>query len=100
MRFFFYRVGKKVDNWKLYPNALIELGRICKPSTGRAVLLTHDTKAMAQVSWIVINIIMTVIQILQALKANFHLWKKKWISWVNVGGLKTAVYELVRTKAI
>ena len=50
------RVGKKVDNWKLYPNALTELGRICKPNTGRAILLTHDTKAMAQVRQIIKNV--------------------------------------------
>ena len=43
------RSGNKVDNWKLYPAALKELGRICKPLTGRAVLLTYDTKVMAHV---------------------------------------------------
>lgn len=40
-----------MDNWKLYPAALKELGRVCKPDTGRAVLLTYDTKVMAHVSY-------------------------------------------------
>ena len=39
-----------MDNWRLYPAALKELGRVCKPLTGRAVLLTYDTKVMAHVS--------------------------------------------------
>jgi len=43
-----------VDNWKLYPDALKELGRVCKPHTGRAVLLTYDTKVMAHVSLYII----------------------------------------------
>lgn len=47
---YIFRSGNKVDNWKLYPGALKELGRVCKPDTGRAVLLTHDTKVMAHVS--------------------------------------------------
>ena len=46
-----FRSGHKVDNWKLYPAALVELGRVCKPRTGRAVLLTYDTKVMAHVSY-------------------------------------------------
>ena len=42
-----------MDNWKLYPAALKELGRVCKPLTGRAVLLTYDTKVMAHVRFII-----------------------------------------------
>ena len=39
-----------MNNWKLYPAALKELGRVCNPLTGRAILLTYDTKVMAHVS--------------------------------------------------
>ena len=48
-----------MDNWKLYPAALVELGRVCKPRTGRAVLLTYDTKVMAHVSCIILWLITT-----------------------------------------
>ena len=44
------RSGRKVDNWELYPSALQELGRVCRPSTARAILLTHDNKALSRVS--------------------------------------------------
>ncbi len=43
------RSGKKVDNRVLYPLALEELGRVCKPTTSRAVLLTHDNKSLSKV---------------------------------------------------
>ena len=39
-----------MGNWQLYPQALLEMGRVCRPSTGRAVLLTHDNRALSQVS--------------------------------------------------
>lgn len=35
------RVGTKADNRVLYPKALKELARVCKPNTGRACLLTN-----------------------------------------------------------
>ena len=38
-----------MGNWQLYPQALQEMGRVCRPSTARAVLLTHDNKAFSQV---------------------------------------------------
>ena len=38
-----------MGNWQLYPQALQEMGRVCRPSTARAVLLTHDNKALSQV---------------------------------------------------
>ena len=38
-----------MGNWQLYPQALEEMGRVCRPSTGRAVLLTHDNRALSQV---------------------------------------------------
>ena len=38
-----------MGNWQLYPQALQEMGRVCRSSTARAVLLTHDNKALSQV---------------------------------------------------
>ena len=44
-----HRSGSRMGNWQLYPQALQEMGRVCRPSTGRAVLLTHDNRALSQV---------------------------------------------------
>lgn len=44
-----YRIGSKKKNWDLYPACLMEMGRICTPGTGRAVLLTQDKKCFAKV---------------------------------------------------
>lgn len=53
-----------MDNWRLYPAALQELGRVCKPHTGRAVLLTHDTRVMAHVSsWLCVCLSLSTILI-------------------------------------
>lgn len=43
------RSGRKVDNRELYPLALEELGRVCKPNTSRAILLTHDNRTLSRV---------------------------------------------------
>lgn len=43
------RSGSRMGNWRLYPQALQEMGRVCRPLTGRAVLLTHDNRALSQV---------------------------------------------------
>lgn len=43
------RIGSKKKNWDLYPACLMEMGRICTPGTGRAVLLTQDKKCFAKV---------------------------------------------------
>lgn len=42
-------MGSKKKNWDLYPACLMEMGRICTPGTGRAVLLTQDKKCFAKV---------------------------------------------------
>lgn len=44
-----YRIGSKKKNWDLYPACLLEMGRICRPRTGKAVLLTQDRKCFAKV---------------------------------------------------
>ncbi|OXB55788.1 hypothetical protein ASZ78_014331 [Callipepla squamata] len=42
------RIGSKKKNWDLYPACLTEMGRICTPGTGRAVLLTQDKKCFVK----------------------------------------------------
>ncbi|XP_064931910.1 tRNA (guanine(6)-N2)-methyltransferase THUMP3 isoform X2 [Columba livia] len=74
------RIGSKKKNWDLYPACLLEMGRICAPGTGRAVLLTQDKKCFAK-----------------ALSRMGHIWRKAQTVWVNVGGLHAAVYLLKRT---
>ncbi|NXX80247.1 THUM3 protein, partial [Urocolius indicus] len=74
------RIGSKKKNWDLYPACLMEMGRICTPGTGRAVLLTQDKKCFAK-----------------ALSRMGHIWRKAHTVWVNVGGLHAAVYLLKRT---
>ncbi|XP_015730778.1 THUMP domain-containing protein 3 isoform X1 [Coturnix japonica] len=74
------RIGSKKKNWDLYPACLMEMGRICTPGTGRAVLLTQDKKCF-----------------IKALSRLGHIWRKSHTVWVNVGGLHAAVYLLKRT---
>ncbi|XP_051483566.1 tRNA (guanine(6)-N2)-methyltransferase THUMP3 isoform X2 [Apus apus] len=74
------RIGSKKKNWDLYPACLMEMGRICTPGTGRAVLLTQDKKCFAK-----------------ALSRLGHIWRRGQTVWVNVGGLHAAVYLLKRT---
>ncbi|MBN3311093.1 tRNA (guanine(6)-N(2))-methyltransferase THUMP3 [Amia ocellicauda] len=74
------RMGSKKKNWDLYPSCLKEMGRVCRPGTGKAVLLTQDKKCFAK-----------------ALSKMGYLWRKSQTVWVNVGGLHAAVYLLKRT---
>ena len=73
------RLGSKHENWKLYPALLSEFGRVCRPSSSRAALLTQDSKCITSV-----------------LRDN-QLWKKSHIFWINHGGLRSAIYVLIRT---
>ncbi|XP_038666723.1 THUMP domain-containing protein 3 isoform X1 [Scyliorhinus canicula] len=74
------RMGSRRKNWDLYPACLKEMGRICRPETGRAALLTQDKKCF-----------------IKAMSRMGHLWRKSHTAWVNVGGLHAAVYLLKRT---
>ncbi|XP_055985456.1 tRNA (guanine(6)-N2)-methyltransferase THUMP3 [Sorex fumeus] len=74
------RMGSKKRNWNLYPACLQEMSRVCRPGTGRAVLLTQDKKCFTK-----------------ALSGMGHLWRKVHTVWVNIGGLHAAVYLLKRT---
>lgn len=44
------RLGKKADNRVLYYESLVELARVTRMKTGRAVLLTWDKGSMVKVS--------------------------------------------------
>ncbi|XP_029412939.1 THUMP domain-containing protein 3 [Nannospalax galili] len=74
------RMGSKKRNWNLYPACLQEMSRVCRPETGRAVLLTQDKKCFTK-----------------ALSGLGHMWRKVHTVWVNIGGLHAAVYLLKRT---
>ncbi|CAO2606116.1 tRNA (guanine(6)-N2)-methyltransferase THUMP3 [Lemmus lemmus] len=77
------RMGSKKRNWNLYPACLREMSRVCRPGTGRAVLLTQDKKCFTK-----------------ALSGMGHLWRKVHTVWVNIGGLHAAVYLLKRTPQV
>lgn len=77
------RMGSKKKNWDLYPSCLREMARVCRPGTGRAVLLTQDKKCFTK-----------------ALLRLGGLWKKSHTVWVNVGGLHAGVFVLRRTTAV
>uniref|UniRef100_A0A8C9WNQ8 THUMP domain containing 3 n=1 Tax=Scleropages formosus TaxID=113540 RepID=A0A8C9WNQ8_SCLFO len=73
------RMGSKKRNWDLYPSCLREMARVCRPGTGKAVLLTQDKKCFAK-----------------ALSRMGGLWRKSHTVWVNIGGLHAGVYLLKR----
>eukprot|EP00064_Thunnus_orientalis_P005215 superscaffoldBa00000500_g5229 len=77
------RMGSKKKNWDLYPSCLREMARVCRPGSGKAVLLTQDKKCFAK-----------------ALSRMGGLWRKMHTVWVNVGGLHAGVYLLKRTGAV
>ncbi|KAM9409550.1 tRNA (guanine(6)-N(2))-methyltransferase THUMP3 [Pholidichthys leucotaenia] len=77
------RMGSKKKNWDLYPSCLREMGRVCRPGSGKAVLLTQDKKCFAK-----------------AISRMGGLWTKLFTVWVNVGGLHAGVYLLKRTRAV
>lgn len=74
------RMGSRKKNWDLYPSCLREMARVCRPGSGKAVLLTQDKKCFAK-----------------AISRMGGLWRKQHTVWVNVGGLHAGVYLLKRT---
>nr|XP_046239778.1 THUMP domain-containing protein 3 [Scatophagus argus] len=74
------RMGSKKKNWDLYPSCLREMARVCRPGSGKAVLLTQDKKCFSK-----------------AISRMGGLWRKLHTVWVNVGGLHAGVYLLKRT---
>uniref|UniRef100_A0A8D3C979 THUMP domain containing 3 n=1 Tax=Scophthalmus maximus TaxID=52904 RepID=A0A8D3C979_SCOMX len=77
------RMGSRKKNWDLYPSCLREMARVCRPGSGKAVLLTQDKKCFSK-----------------AVSRMGGLWKKLHTVWVNVGGLHAGVYLLKRTGAV
>ncbi|CAN9511705.1 unnamed protein product [Ophioblennius macclurei] len=77
------RMGSRKKNWDLYPSCLREMARVCRPGSGKAVLLTQDKKCFAK-----------------AISRMGGLWRKLHTVWVNVGGLHAGVYLLKRTGAM
>ncbi|XP_077581853.1 tRNA (guanine(6)-N(2))-methyltransferase THUMP3 [Stigmatopora nigra] len=76
------RMGSRKKNWDLYPSCLREMARVCRPASGKAVLLTQDKKCFSKV-----------------LSRMGGLWRKQHTVWVNVGGLHAGVFLLRRTAA-
>ncbi|XP_071781961.1 tRNA (guanine(6)-N(2))-methyltransferase THUMP3 isoform X1 [Centroberyx gerrardi] len=76
------RMGSRKKNWDLYPSCLREMARVCRPDSGKAVLLTQDKKCFSK-----------------AISRMGGLWRKSHTVWVNVGGLHAGVYLLKRTGA-
>ncbi|XP_068220241.1 tRNA (guanine(6)-N2)-methyltransferase THUMP3-like [Palaemon carinicauda] len=74
------RLGNKVDNRVLYYRALLEMARVTKPETGRAVLLTQDRNSM-----------------IKNIKRVPTLWKSLTSRTVNIGGLTAMIFMLQRT---
>ncbi|KAE8298602.1 THUMP domain-containing protein 3 [Larimichthys crocea] len=77
------RMGSRKKNWDLYPSCLREMARVCRPGSGKAVLLTQDKKCFSK-----------------AISRIGGLWRKLHTVWVNVGGLHAGVYLLKRTGAV
>nr|XP_061788728.1 tRNA (guanine(6)-N2)-methyltransferase THUMP3-like [Nerophis lumbriciformis] len=77
------RMGSRKNNWDLYPSCLREMARVCRPGSGKAVLLTQDKKCFSK-----------------ALSRMGGLWKKQHTVWVNVGGLHAGVFLLRRTSGV
>ncbi|XP_066284424.1 tRNA (guanine(6)-N2)-methyltransferase THUMP3-like [Branchiostoma lanceolatum] len=73
------RHGSKQGNWELYRRTVRDMGRVCRYSTGRAVLLTEDKKCLNKV-----------------LAEYDSLWTKKLVLVIKMGGLDAAIYQLKR----
>ena len=74
------RHGSKEINQTLYPDLFRDMARVCRLTTGRAVLLTHDYKNM-----------------IEAYKKNLDLWSEKSNDFVKVGNLECFIYLFQRT---
>ncbi|XP_038068289.1 THUMP domain-containing protein 3-like isoform X2 [Patiria miniata] len=73
------RMGSRLNNWELYRRGLVEMGRVCRQGTGKAVLLTQDKKCMAKI-----------------LQKVSSVWKRQLQLTINIGGLFACVYVLKR----
>ncbi|XP_041350135.1 THUMP domain-containing protein 3-like [Gigantopelta aegis] len=76
------RMGSKFNNMNLYPAALTEMARVCRPGWGRACFLTVDKKCM--------------IKTMQSMVIRRY-WQRRMILGINLGGLAAGVFLLTRT---
>ncbi|XP_045614444.2 tRNA (guanine(6)-N2)-methyltransferase THUMP3 isoform X1 [Procambarus clarkii] len=74
------RIGSRGDNRVLYYRTLLEMARVTRTETGRAVLLTHDRNSM-----------------MMNIKRVHSLWKSSTSRTINIGGLSAVIYILHRT---
>ncbi|XP_064486584.1 tRNA (guanine(6)-N2)-methyltransferase THUMP3-like isoform X2 [Ornithodoros turicata] len=74
------RMGSRPDNRTLYPRLLTEIGRVCTPGTGRAILLTQDKKTLSV-----------------SVGKCSYLWRQTRAYGANIGGLAAAIFILKRT---
>lgn len=77
------RSGRKSDNRPLYTKAVNEMARVVRPSTGRAVLLTHDKKTLTQV-----------------LLKMARYWSQPRPFNINLGGIEGGVFLIKRTSKL
>ncbi|XP_076047658.1 tRNA (guanine(6)-N(2))-methyltransferase THUMP3-like isoform X2 [Oratosquilla oratoria] len=74
------RIGSKMDNRVLYYKSLVEMARVTRIDTGRAVLLTQDRNSM-----------------IKNIQRVHTLWKSFATRTANIGGLTAGVFYLQRT---
>ena len=77
------RLGSKAGNRSLYRRVLLDMARVTRPGTGRAILLTQDRKSFSL-----------------ALVSTMGLWWQSRVMSANIGGLDAAVFTLRRTSKI
>jgi len=80
---FGHRHGSKTANRSLYPKMMLELSRITRPVTGRAVLLTKDFRSM--------NL---------AYDATKHYWTQTLCNHVKIGNLNCWIYRYQRNSEV
>jgi 23S rRNA G2445 N2-methylase RlmL len=73
------RSGSKSHNRTLYPRALNEMARVCRPGSSKCVILTQDQKVMIRII------------------RGSQWWKQRSVISVNVGGIAASIYVLSRT---
>eukprot|EP00117_Sycon_ciliatum_P038475 scpid20302/ scgid5409/ THUMP domain-containing protein 3 len=72
------RIGSAANNKVLYPRLLLEMARVCRCTTGRAVLMSLDKRTL-----------------LRSVSAS-PFWKTRYSRTLNVGGLPACAYYLTR----
>uniref|UniRef100_A0A3P8PSC1 Ribosomal RNA large subunit methyltransferase K/L-like methyltransferase domain-containing protein n=1 Tax=Astatotilapia calliptera TaxID=8154 RepID=A0A3P8PSC1_ASTCA len=67
------RMGSKKKNWDLYPLCLREMARVCRPGSGKAVLLTQDKKCFAKVAMLMLQIMHIWVYILMKVSKEVEI---------------------------